>query len=353
MISNVTNLKKWTMNKLIRFISSQEYLALQIDITNFCNLSCSHCYHSDHKNDGAISLDNWKDILVQYENLLGYLYLKPSIIICGGEPLLSKNLKPIVSFIRTKWPEAPLTILTNGTLLNHSNVIFLKENNIDIQVSIDGPDFNSHDSVRGIGSFNKSIEGIAKALENNLKVHILSVLSKRSSKTIEDFFQLASSLRVYSMNFTRLISQGNGRDLINSNEDAPLQGLELKSAYENILYFSKTYGITTNTNKPLFCLIDEKLGTSSKFGFQGIVIDYKGNLKVSSRTDYTLGNVLTESLEGLFLNSPTLKELRNGEIDKCGTCPYLSKCGGDRNVSFATSGNYLSSDPGCWLETVN
>jgi len=37
------------------------------------------------------------------------------------------------------------------------------------------------------------------------------------------------------------------------------------------------------------------------------------------------------------------------KVEKCGSCPYFSKCGGDRNASFAEYGNFFSVDPGCWI----
>ena len=74
-------------------------------------------------------------------------------------------------------------------------------------------------------------------------------------------------------------------------------------------------------------------------------------MKVSSRTDYSIGNVLKEGLGNLFLNHPIMVKLRKGEIEKCGDCKYFRKCGGDRNAAFAESGSFFAVDPGCWLHS--
>ena len=111
------NLKSLVLQRLVKLISGQEYLTIQIDITNTCNLKCSHCYHANHINKDAISLDDWFEILEQYKNLTNKLLLKPSFIICGGEPLLSTKFKPLVQKIKTMWPSVPISLLTNGTLL--------------------------------------------------------------------------------------------------------------------------------------------------------------------------------------------------------------------------------------------
>ena len=348
MFADVLNIKSMINRKLTDLIGGPEYLTIQLDITNACNLNCTHCYHSNHINKGALDLEGWKKVLNQYSDLNNKLNTKPSFVLCGGEPLVSKSFKPIVHEIKSKWADAPITVLTNGTLLNEKNISFLKENKIDLQISLDGPNADIHDLKRGRGNFEKSISGAKKALAAELKIHFLAILSEQSYPWISSFFDLAKELRIYSMNFTRLIPEGQGKKLVNQGDDRPLEGLDLKDAYLSIINHSKRTGVHTNTNKPLFCLIDDTLGTSAKFGFQGIVIDYKGNLKVSSRTNFILGNVLTEGLESLFLKHPLMKQFRKGNIQGCGQCEYFARCGGDRNVSFSANGDFLGFDHGCW-----
>lgn len=352
MITSLLSFKSNMMKKLVTSIGGQEYLTVQIDITNACNLKCSHCYHPNHINKGALSLNDWFEVISQYKKLINKLMVKPSFVICGGEPLLSPMLRPFIEKVRQEWPLAPISLLTNGTLLTAKNISLLKEFDISIQVSLDGPSADQHDLKRGKGNFEKSKAGIKLALDSDISVHILAVLSKQSSQWITDFFKLARDLKVYSMNFTRLIVTGSGQEMVKSGEDSSLIGLELRDAYISILKNSKQYGVTTNTNKPLFCLIDKNLGASAKFGFQGLVVDYKGNLKVSSRTDFILGNVLSEGLEKLFLKHPILKKLRQGKFEGCNVCEYLAQCGGDRNVSYVENGTYLGIDSGCWMPEI-
>jgi radical SAM protein with 4Fe4S-binding SPASM domain len=178
----------------------------------------------------------------------------------------------------------------------------------------------------------------------------LATLSYRTSFWIDEFFDVAARTGVSSMNFTRFISQGNGRKLEESSEDRPLAPHELRQAYLAILEAAKRTGVSTSTNGPLYHLIDPELGANGKLGFQGLVVDFKGNLKVTSRTDFRLGNILEEGLENLFLRHPVMKALRDREIEVCGSCVHYDNCGGDRNASFAATGSFLKKDPGCWLD---
>jgi MoaA/NifB/PqqE/SkfB family radical SAM enzyme len=52
-------------NIIIQSFGNERYLSMQIDITNACNISCTHCYHPNHKNENALSLNQWFDVINQ------------------------------------------------------------------------------------------------------------------------------------------------------------------------------------------------------------------------------------------------------------------------------------------------
>ncbi len=330
------------------YIRSQSDLAIQFDITNACNLRCSHCYHPHHDNSGALDLNGWLNVIGQYEALLNKLRLKPKIILCGGEPLFSPLLRPMIEAVDSKFPGVSISILSNGTLVKSATAKYLSQFNTNVQVSLDGPDADSHDKIRGSGSFQRAIRGIRELKSAGIDVYSLAVLSFNVLPFIADFFAMAKTEGLSSMNFTRFIPQGNGARLASIGDDRMLTPWELKAAFETILSHSISTGVSTSTSSPLFHLIEGAKGGHGKFGFQGLVVDYKGRLKVSSRADFVLGDILTEGLEALFLKHPVMQDLRSGSIDTCGSCVHYSRCGGDRNVAYATSGSFLGPDPQCW-----
>lgn len=343
------DIKNFVTEKIVGLIGGQKVMALQIDITNACNLSCAHCYHAHHQNKGAINFDDWCQVIEQYKTMIEKLHLDPSIIICGGEPTISPLLLPILQRLNEHWPNVRISILTNGTRLTDSLLAQLNEFNVEFQISLDGPDATRHDEIRGAGNFEKAASAARRARLQGFDVFLLAILSKKTSPWIEDFFSVATVLGAKQMNFTRFISQGVGAELEHSGRDRALYPEELKNALTNIWRVSQKSQMKTNTDQALFNLIDPTLGGSEKYGFQGIVIDYKGNLKVSSRANYIIGNVLTEGLEYLFFKSTVLRDLRRAKIEKCGSCSRYRRCGGSRNASFAASGSFLKADPGCWI----
>ena len=80
----------------------------------------------------------------------------PYFIICGGEPLISPLLRPLIKAINEKWKDVQITILTNGTIYKEADVQFLKDYNIYLQISLDGHNSQTHDEKRGKGTFKKN-----------------------------------------------------------------------------------------------------------------------------------------------------------------------------------------------------
>ena len=324
-------------------------MSIQLDITNICNLKCVHCYQPE-RTGGELPFSSWQKILEQYSALAEKLALKPWFGISGGEPTLSPLFAPILEEIHGRWPQAGVAVITNGTALSEKIVSVLKAHGASVQISLDGPDAERHDLIRGAGSFARMMEGRKLLLDVGIAPTFQAVLSLRTMPWIGDFFKTAGRLKVPAMSFARFVPQGRGKALAESEADRPLIGFELRDAYAKILAESRRSGVSTGTNLPLFVLLDPALGAHGKTGFQGLVVDHSGNLKLTSRADFKLGNILDDGLEDLFLNHPVMKDLRAGRIEGCGTCGYLDRCGGDRNASFVAHGSFLKKDPGCWLQ---
>ncbi|MBI3535194.1 MAG: hypothetical protein HY072_06890 [Deltaproteobacteria bacterium] len=304
-------------------------------------------------NEGAINLNAWKEILNQYDVLRRKLKFRACVMFSGGEPLLSSSLLPLIKHAYELDQKTRFSILTNGVLLSQN---VCKEfdsfkQNIRFQISLDGHDAASHDQVRGAGNFQKSRLGASILLEQGYSVHLLCVLSQRTAQKIPEFFQTTKNWGVSFLGFTRLIAEGSAKNLVHHGSDHTLGALELKRVYEEILYQSAILEIKTSTSDPLMHLLHPALGRSGRF-WEGIIVNYQGQLLASSRSRIILGDILEEGLEKIFLTHPLLTSVRKGEIETCGSCKSLRRCGGDRNAAYAETGNYLSLDPGCWIAKI-
>lgn len=336
-------------NKIIKWIGLDRFLSMQIDITNFCNLSCKHCYHPNHSNKNAITLNDWIGIIDEYELILKKLNAKAHIIICGGEPFTSPYLVLILENLLNRKTKFHLTILTNGTLVDRIDLaIFNKFPKVEFQISLDGPNADIHDSFRGNGNFAKAMNGISLLKKLKFELILQATLTKNNSQAIPQFFDLAKFLHVNYMNFTRLVTVGAAKKLVDEKFDQTLKPFELKAAYENIILHSARTEIRTNTEEPLMNLIHPALGKKQRF-HEGIVIDYQGNLLASSRSRVIIGSVLNKNLDNLFFGHGLRRKFKKDEVEECSQCPHFKYCGGDRNASFAEYDDFFKKDPGCWI----
>lgn len=340
------NFRRYFDNFVIRFFGLK-VLSIQLDITNSCNLNCAHCYHSNHLNHGALTLNDWNQVLDSYNELLTTIRARPNIALCGGEPFSSPHLYPLINSIRTRWPNTFIHIATNGTMIDR-HVCRLKGLPLFFQISLESCNKDIHDKIRGTGAFDRSMRGIELLRQHAFDVHLEVVLSERSAAEIPNMFEFARGLGVQSLNYTRAMPFGAGSKHY-SSIDTPLEGLALKDAFSDIIKNSRRTGVPTNTNKPLFCLVEKGLGSSGNPGVQGLVIAYDGKIKASSRAPIVLDHVKMISLKEYYFKNEMLQKLRAGEINVCNKCPHFFSCGGDRNYAFATTGDFLGFDSGCWF----
>jgi len=138
----------------------------------------------------------------------------------GGEPLL--NFKLIRDFIprankmaETKGKKLSFSIQTNGTLFNDENIIFLKDNNVDIGISIDGT-ADVHDKNRvfpnGTGSNAIIVANISKLRQHGITPSLLAVVS--SAEQYDSVVQFANenSIKEIRTNLVTKAGRAEGKD---------------------------------------------------------------------------------------------------------------------------------------------
>src|SRR3989344_3080008 len=156
---------------------------LQWHITNKCNNSCKHCYiNKKSSNLDELSLsESFKviDDLVQFSELINLI---PSISFTGGDPLLKKK-----------------------------NLEMLKKNNVSkYQLSFDGLK-DTHDFIRGKGSFDENLEGIIKLRSHDIPVMIMSTVSKINYLDIPELIEFLVPRDILVFDFARLVPIGQGK----------------------------------------------------------------------------------------------------------------------------------------------
>lgn len=135
------------------------------EITDECNLSCLHCYHTS-KCENELSTENAKHVMDELADA-GVLFL----MFTGGEALSRVDFLEIAEYARRK--TFALKLLTNGTLIDRQMAGALRELSfLTVEISIYGPP-ETHDKITQVpGSYEKSFGGIRYLRELNQRVVI-------------------------------------------------------------------------------------------------------------------------------------------------------------------------------------
>jgi len=147
-----------------------------------CNLRCDYCLYNSSKS-GSLAVGSGKlmqeDVVCQAIRLFADKTSANNrsspdywecITFYGGEPLLNFDcLQKAVGYVRQLqsegkiWKNVRFVVNTNGTLLTKEIANFFRKENIEVQISIDGPE-EVHNAVRmfhfGQGSFASVVSGL-------------------------------------------------------------------------------------------------------------------------------------------------------------------------------------------------
>ena len=194
---------KESESEVIYYFENVGLKQLILDLTNQCNLRCKYCVYSGkyqyeriHQNRNMSKNCAKKAVDYFLKNRLKKG--KSSITFYGGEPFLKfELLKYIVDYAKSKINNIEFSLTTNGTLINDEIILYLVENDISLNVSLDGPK-RIHDKNRIMINGDGSFDLIMKNLERIKRIapdYFTEKISYRSINTppynsdeIIDFF---------------------------------------------------------------------------------------------------------------------------------------------------------------------
>jgi len=126
-----------------------------------CNLACAHCFVTAGPHEERHAMMARDEVLARLDEALR-MGVK-EIYFTGGEPFLHPEIERL---IEDTLALAPLTVLTNGTLLPERRVTWLaalsrrSRFSLELRVSLDGIDAATHDAIRGPGTWGRALGGL-------------------------------------------------------------------------------------------------------------------------------------------------------------------------------------------------
>lgn len=287
-------------------VPSLRYLELQI--TNKCNLLCKHCYIEDHSYS-ELSLNDLLSLLKEFEEMQGL-----RVLVTGGEPLLYTRFEELNEALSLY--SVRKVLLTNGLLINKRTI--KKLNFHEIQISIDGLE-ESHDALRGQGTFRKSMDSIRLAKESGFDVSVATIIHPKNIADLDKLEAILSSMEIKTWTVDLPCFEGRLR----SNREFSL------SPEEGGKYLKYGFGDDLHASFPNYGC-----------GLHLMAVTARG--EVARCTFYSNKNVGTIK-EGLRRGWERLRPVRLEEL-KC-DCEYIEACrGGCRYRAELLTGDPLGKD---------
>jgi len=138
--------------------------ALWIQVTGTrCNIACRHCFIACGPKTDQIPMMSAGEVECALDE--GRSLGMRQVYFTGGEPFLHPELRRLV---RSALQLAPLTIVTNGLLVDDAAVAMVLEESertrysFDLRVSLDGTTAAQNDRVRGRGTFERVVEALQR-----------------------------------------------------------------------------------------------------------------------------------------------------------------------------------------------
>lgn len=168
-------------------VPSLRYLEFQI--TDRCNLHCRHCYIGDGFLED-LPLERILKVLKEFEAIQGL-----RLLLSGGEPMLHPHFWEINEALRD-YPFRSI-MLSNGTLITKDNARKLLVH--EVQLSLDGMK-KGHESIRGEGTFEKTLRAIDHLQEANIHVSVATMIHRENLKEFDEMASLIHSKNIEEWN---------------------------------------------------------------------------------------------------------------------------------------------------------
>ncbi len=186
--------------------SSVRYIDL--DTSWKCNLNCIMCsvrLRVSRFSQEILSPENFEHILTQFPKLR-------RINIMGlGEPMMNPYFFELLDIAQSR--NIKTTTITNGTLLVEKNIRRLNDNFVAIYVSIDTPDSENYEKIRGVklsdvvGNLHR-----VKELKPEVRLGILGLLMKETKEDLPKMVDLAKNIGVDFVDLNHIVSLDKRND---------------------------------------------------------------------------------------------------------------------------------------------
>ncbi len=312
----------------------------EIAITYRCNNKCRFCYaYSPYRESGEMTTEQIKrviDIIVDDAHV-------PSLSFTGGEPTLREDLFELIAHGRERGLR--VNLITNGRRCADKKFV---QSLVDAglnssQVSIEGPDAETHDYIVGIpGAFDQTVQGIKNLKDTDIYTHCNTTICSPNVDRLEelvDFHADELGMTYFSMNM--VIYTGTAAKL---RDELQITFSEIGDIVRRVKKRANKKGIQFVWYAPtpvcLFNPIAHGLGAKHCAACDGLIsVDAEGGLLPCSSFSEPVGNLLEEGFEKVWYNRASkFWRAKDFAPEGCKSCEHYKYCYGACPLYFDVMG---------------
>lgn len=332
----------FTNEEITDCLKREGLLTLELEFSKACNLKCIYCYASaGNAMSDEMTVAEIKNVIDQAAELGA----EKIILLGGGEPLMYEDISLVVEYIHRKGLK--MSLFTNGMLLTKEISSFLFERNVSVVVKRNSNIPEVQDELAGVkGAYDKIGRGFKYLLEAGYpngknQLGIQTVICRQNLKEIPDMWIWARERGIIPY-FEIITNQGRAKQ----HKELHVTNEEVRKVFEDIEYIDETrFGHKWNPHPTIASF-------TCKRHLYSCLINSQGYIQPCTGIDIPVGNVKQDKLKDILKNSPVIQKLRNIYTNiqgECKTCDFAFDCYGCRGNAYQLTGDYLASDPACWL----
>jgi len=321
-------------------------LTLELEFSKVCNLRCVYCYSSAGMAlENELTLDEIKDA-VEQAHACG---ARKIIILGGGEPLLYPDLLEVIDHILQQGLRAD--IFTNGILIDAAMASALYERNVAVAVKMNSLVPEVQDFLAGkkgaFAAMQKGLHNLMRAgyPDDNHKLGVGTIICRQNIDEIPSIWRWAKKAGIVPYIET-MTWQGRAKD----HPELEVATEVVQDLFEKLAAIDlREFGERWMPHPPFAASQCARHEYSCTITSTGEVFPCPG-------VNIAAGNIRRQALETILRESKMLRDLRNIRTTikgPCATCKLGDRCYGCRGHSYQVTGDYLASDPICWLHDEN
>lgn len=324
---------------------------LYLEITSDCNLRCKHCYlNAGREHVSQIEPEDLGRLMHEFREIGGRF-----LTFSGGEPTLHGRWKWGIDEARIAGLEC--TFLTNALRLSFQDMKFLAGSGVHVHVSLDGACRETHDAIRGSGTFVKTMNNLSRMVELGMGPHIALCFTPLSGnyRELPSLVSMARESGIGGVYVSLLENRGRaasryGEYGLNTGDKVRLlyELLSLRERYPEIRIQCSNLGFFLERISGTDLVYDDLEGT--------IRVSPQGEVFLSAYLEaepFHLGSCRGGHLRDLWFSPKVQKAFheagrRKKDLTECRKCTIRRWCQcGSATLAWAENGMVLSVDSYC------